>query len=191
MRQRNRMAWLAVATAGLLAVLAGACAGEDPNQAKVASIGGTTTTTGGNGGSAGDRNPEEQALAFARCMRAHGVDVPDPKFGGDGKVEFGMRGKVDAPKFKAAESACQKQVGGPFGAGKGQADPKMQEAMLEFARCMRQHGVAKFPDPQPGGGLLIRAGSGLDPQSPTFKAAEKACSQLLPRVDRSTGRSGR
>ena len=27
---------------------------------------------------------QEQALAFAQCMREHGIDMPDPQFGNDG-----------------------------------------------------------------------------------------------------------
>jgi len=38
---------------------------------------------------------------------------------------------------------------------------------LAFARCMRAHGVPKFPDP----GGPIGPGSGFDPGSPRFQAA--------------------
>ncbi|MGH2892704.1 MAG: hypothetical protein ACRDPM_05470 [Solirubrobacteraceae bacterium] len=51
---------------------------------------------------------------------------------------------------------------------------------LKFANCMRANGVPKFPDPSSGGGLHIAPGSGLDPQSPAFQAAQKACGKLLP-----------
>ena len=34
----------------------------------------------------------EAALKHARCMREHGVDVPDPKFGPGGAVTMEMRG---------------------------------------------------------------------------------------------------
>jgi hypothetical protein len=183
MRERIRMACLAVAVVGLLAAGAGACAGRGGEGAKVASVGGaTTTTTGSNGGSANrGGNAGEQALRFAKCMREHGVDMPDPKVGANGTVEFGIRGNPDDPKFKEAQKACQETVGGPFGNGDGPADPKFQEAALRFAKCMREHGISKFPDPQPNGGLLLRSDSGIDPSSPTFKAAQKACEQLLPR----------
>jgi hypothetical protein len=45
---------------------------------------------------------------------------------------------------------------------------------------MRSHGVPNFPDPSPGGGLLIPSGSGIDPQSPAFQDAQKACGALAP-----------
>jgi hypothetical protein len=51
-----------------------------------------------------------------------------------------------------------------------------------FSACMRSHGVPKFPDPQPDGSLLLRAGpgTGLDPESPQFKAAGRACRKFQP-----------
>jgi hypothetical protein len=47
---------------------------------------------------------------------------------------------------------------------------------------MRSHGVTKFPDPQTqgSGGVLMKIGPGLDPGSPQFQAAQKACRKLLP-----------
>lgn len=51
---------------------------------------------------------------------------------------------------------------------------------LAFAQCMRQHGVTNFPDPGSGGNLKITGGNGLDPNSPTFQAAQTACQSLLP-----------
>jgi hypothetical protein len=183
MRDRIRTACLAVAAVGLLAVGMGACAGRGGDGAKVASVGGATTTTGNNGGSANNsRDPAQRALNFAKCMREHGVDVPDPKVGANGTVEFGIKGDPNDPKFKEASKTCQEKTGGPLGNGNGPADPKFQEAALKFARCMREHGITKFPDPQTGGGLLIGPDSGVDPSSPTFKAAQKACEQLLPKV---------
>jgi hypothetical protein len=71
--------------------------------------------------------------------------------------------------------------GGP---GSSAADMAKMEA---YAVCMRSHGVAAFPDPTPGpngqgGGFQIRSGpgGGLDPNSPTFQAAQHACQSLLP-----------
>jgi|SRR5262245_32335242 len=55
-----------------------------------------------NGGQAQRPSPQQQ-LAFARCMRQHGINMPDPT--PDGRVD--MRAiDPDDPKFKAAERAC-------------------------------------------------------------------------------------
>jgi hypothetical protein len=52
--------------------------------------------------------------------------------------------------------------------------------MLKYARCMRSHGVSKFPDPKPGGALVIGSKVGVDPNTPQFKAAQQACQKLVP-----------
>ncbi|HEY1567324.1 MAG TPA: hypothetical protein VGF68_09910 [Solirubrobacteraceae bacterium] len=51
---------------------------------------------------------------------------------------------------------------------------------LKLAGCMRAHGVPNFPDPSSSGGINIQQGSGIDPQSPAFQAAMKACRKVLP-----------
>jgi hypothetical protein len=60
---------------------------------------------------------QEAALAHARCMGEHGVDIPDPTFGEDGRAEIrinrrdGASGpKPDDPKWKAAEEACRDRL---------------------------------------------------------------------------------
>ena len=51
---------------------------------------------------------------------------------------------------------------------------------IKFADCMRSHAVPNFPDPSAGGGIQIPAGSGINPFSPAFKAAQTACAKRLP-----------
>jgi hypothetical protein len=52
---------------------------------------------------------------------------------------------------------------------------------IKFADCMRSHGVPNFPDPSTsGGGFTIKIGSGINPASPSFRAAQIACRKLLP-----------
>ena len=51
---------------------------------------------------------------------------------------------------------------------------------LEFATCMRAHGVPSFPDPSGGGGGVDLAGTGINPQSPAFKSARQACARFAP-----------
>lgn len=51
---------------------------------------------------------------------------------------------------------------------------------LEFSNCMRSHGVPSFPDPDANGNIAVTPGSGLDPQSPSFEAAQKACGKYMP-----------
>jgi hypothetical protein len=86
-------------------------------------------------------------------------------------------------------TACAGGSNGPGVAGQGSsttpsASPSVDrmDAALAYAKCMREHGISDFPDPQPGGGIAIQAGPGsdLDPDNPQFKAADEACRSLLP-----------
>jgi hypothetical protein len=155
------------------------------------------------GGSATGASRQDKAFAgalkFSQCMREHGIDMPDPQRVGKGRIKL-AGGKVNPndPKTKAAQSACRKYM--EIGGGEA-VDPakraKLQEAALKFARCMREHGV-NIPDPQlsgnggftfqagPGGargpqgsGSAHKGGLGANPDSPKFKAADKACSHYL------------
>jgi hypothetical protein len=48
-------------------------------------------------------------------------------------------------------------------------------ADVEFADCMRAHGVSDFPDPLPGGGFP----TGAIPPTPVARTATKACASIL------------
>jgi len=56
---------------------------------------------------------QDQALAFARCMRENGVDLPDPSFGEGGTMEQRLEGGVspDGPKFQDASKKCEPLLG--------------------------------------------------------------------------------
>jgi len=120
-------------------------------------------------------------LAYSRCMRAHGItDFPDPDSNGNLGLNAGPGSGLDpnSPQFKAADQACKHLMPAP---NLGQA-AKDRPALLRYARCMRAHGMPDFPDPDPGGGLQIKAsrGSDLDPNSPLYKAADQACKHYMP-----------
>ena len=101
----------------------------------------------------GDVDPEDAMVDFARCMREHGVDLPDPQMSGGGAggggVMIEIGDDIDPEEMEAAQEACQPLMADAIG-GFEPPDPeeleRMQEQMLEFAKCMREHGV-DFPDP--------------------------------------------
>jgi hypothetical protein len=45
---------------------------------------------------------------------------------------------------------------------------------------MRANGIPKFPDPDKDGGISISSDMGFDPNSTTFKNAQKACQKYMP-----------
>jgi hypothetical protein len=64
--------------------------------------------------------------------------------------------------------------------GKSNDGGARASAAIKFSECMRTHGVPNFPDPSPGGGIQLSSGSGVNPSSPSFQGAQKACGSLLP-----------
>lgn len=71
--------------------------------------------------------------------------------------------------------------GGSVASGGTATSPRAAAAQfLQFAKCMRAHGVPNFPDPSSSGGIEITPNSGLKPGSPAFQAAQKICRTKLP-----------
>jgi hypothetical protein len=138
----------------------------------------------GGGGNSPNAAASDQANAvkFSQCMRQHGIsDFPDPDSQGRMQIKVGPGSDLDPnkPQFKAAQKACakyQERAGGHFDKAQEQ---RMQQAALNFARCMRAHGV-NFPDPQFSGGKVTMGGPGLNPNDPNMRAANQACQKLMP-----------
>jgi hypothetical protein len=120
----------------------------------------------------------QQALAYAQCIRAHGVpSYPDPNSKGQFVIQNGSNNptaNVSLSVLNAAAKACQKLV--PASMVKppaGQGSTGDQTAELRWAACMRSHGEPGFPDPASDGSFTLPAG--MDAESPQFQAALKAC----------------
>jgi hypothetical protein len=158
----------------------------------LAACGSSRPNTGGSTSSQGSSTADAaKALGFARCMRSHGVaNFPDPSGGGlqiqvqKTPNSTSVNGvEVSGPVFQSAMRACHAYLpnGGHPSAGQT-AEAKARA--LAMSRCMRSHGVPNFPDPQfqsgPGGGVGIRlSGPGINPNSPAFQAAQKACGSIF------------
>jgi hypothetical protein len=123
-------------------------------------------------------------------MRAHGVpNFPDPKKGPYGEgltVLFPpnssavMIGGIpfSGPAFQAATKACKF-----FGGGhRSPPVPEQQKrTLLAFAKCMRQHGLTAYSDPQfPPGGGIFGGGDNYNQNSPAFKGAASICNHATP-----------
>jgi len=123
------------------------------------------------------------ALAFSECMRSHGVpNFPDPNAQG---VIQGSGINPSSSSFQAANKDCRHLL--PNGGVPTPAEQaKALAQALKMSQCMRSHGITDFPDPQTGagGGIQISLhstpGSDLNPNSPKFQAAQKACPSFRP-----------
>jgi hypothetical protein len=157
----------------------------------LAACGSSKPSSGATTASGSDPAAASKALAFAKCMRTHGVsNFPDPS---GGKLDLQIQRtpnstsvngtEVNGPAFQSAMQACRSDL--PNG-GKPTAvqTAKAKAQALAMSRCMRTHGVPNFPDPQfqsgPNGGLGVKiSGAGIDPSSPAFQAAQKACGSIF------------
>ncbi len=127
-----------------------------------------------------DASAEEQALAFAQCMRDNGIDFPDPTVNADGSPSFegafgrSQEGGFDPgdTSFRDAMDSCDSLMQGIVmangrGGPGGNFDPEaIQEAMLPYTECLREQGldvgdltmqrpddtVRTIPDVAPSGG---------------------------------------
>ena len=179
----------------LLATMFAACSGAAATPSGVATLDDPAATASPNasaspGGSAApdaSSDPEAAMLAFARCMREHGVDMPDPVVGANGgtSVTIGGNGtKGPDPKvMQAANEACKALMPKDFGPGGGELTAEQKDAMLDFAKCMRDHGVEMADPDFSSGGFSIQIDgsgkSGPSPDDPAFKAADEACRSIM------------
>lgn len=157
---------------------------------KAASGNGVASANGGKGHSASPsaspsrRDTQEAMLKFAQCMREHGINMADPQVqssgssSGPGSVRVLAAPGSDPAKAKAAQDACKQYM--PNGGEAPKPDAQALEQLRKLAKCMREHGLPNFPDPDPNGGLMLNKDSGITPDDPKFKAAQEACKQFQP-----------
>jgi hypothetical protein len=137
----------------------------------------------------------QKALAYSRCMRAHGVlKFPDPSSSGAiPKVGLQQLG-VSSTVFQAAQKACQHLL--PNGGQSSQAwDQMALNALWNFAQCVRAHGVPNWPDPlaesdpgQPGTpGFPRNLPPGINTNSPVVENAMHTCQHLLTGIGYGSG----
>jgi hypothetical protein len=125
-------------------------------------------------------DPFEAALAYAQCIRENGYpEWPDPNADGQFMMRRDQGMSMNDPRRMAAMEACQDQrPPGNYGAGPGGMVQGFagEEALLDFALCMRDNGVPGFPDPGASGGrMVIGPESGINPFDPTFQEAMTIC----------------
>lgn len=170
----------------VLVALAG-CGGSDSPSSSVAHLGTHTSTSSPAAASSADSeaSPGSQAVAYAACLRAHGVaNFPDPQVSRHGS-EVSVRMAVPAgvggnPQFAGAQRACRKLLPGGGPGSQPVLSAAEQAQYLKAAACIRAHGVPSFPDPTFSGGGVHIQHQGLNESSPAFVAAVRACESLIP-----------
>jgi hypothetical protein len=185
--RRRAVAGATMAAAGLLALL-GACGSGDDDTASsdVASLddgGSPSDSTAEDTATDGSGSPEDRGeamLEYTQCMRDHGVDMEDPQFDSESGEIVLESTPENEDEIEAAQEACQPTLEDAM--GDIEVDPEqvaeMREQALEWAQCMRDHGV-DVPNPQfEDDGRYIIQEEGPDGnfrQDPDFLPAQEAC----------------
>lgn len=121
----------------------------------------------------------QQALDYAKCMRANGVpDFPDPQQQGGG-VRQDVGKDLNKPDLTKAEEACRdKMPQGDAGADGGAVDAAK---LVEWTKCMRAK-LPNFPDPEVTGNTikLTLSGTGIKVESAEFENTRRACESHFP-----------
>ena len=135
------------------------------------------------GSPSGHATQQDGAVAFASCMRSHGVqNWPDPSSGGvfDKSKLTSQQLGASTSRVQAAQRGCQHLLP-TSGSRPSPAQVQQVKAQaLDFSRCVRGHGVPTFPDPDGTGRIPDPASAGIDQGSPKFQAANQACRRYRP-----------
>lgn len=161
-------------------VLAGC--GDKPKTPGVAGLGSTPPATAQLPSGGLPANFMSKLLAYAKCMRAHGIsDFPDPTPGPGGQgggfrisATSGSDLDPNNAEYKAANRACQSRL--PFGGSPPPVTGAQLVAENKLSACMRTHGFPSFPDPNGQGVLVLR---NIDVGSEQFQSAMRTCRALV------------
>ena len=135
----------------------------------------SSSSTGSEATAAQIRHAERDAVSFADCMRSHGVsNFPDSPYQ---QKHLLSSSSAQAPSIQSAVAACSHLL--PHG-GQSQSPARSHgqiAAMVAFARCLRSHGFANFPDPTSNGDVThqMLATAGINLQQPALVQSADAC----------------
>jgi len=169
-----------------VAVLVVACSSAAAGP-QVASLGGHHGSAAGPPGLTTAQSDQDM-LNFTRCMRAHGVNMPDPRhIPGHTGLSLQFPNATPAPNTRAATAACshfiQPIIQAKQAAAAAAMSPARLAALTSYARCMRAHDIPML-DPTSFGALNLGRVPGISGDfgrySPQFRAADTACRHLLP-----------
>ena len=169
--------WAAAAMA--LGVTVAGCSGG--TTVPTAGLQSTTTPARAGGSHLSGATALAEAVAYSQCIRSHGVaNFPDPvqtPSGGYGYRTVGI--DPNSASFQGALQAC-KALPSPWNSTGQQLSPAQQQAWLNWAQCIRAHGLPDFPDPTFSGSEVHDSGVGQS--SPQLQQAMDACKSQRPSV---------
>lgn len=158
----------------------------------IAACGGSSSS-----GTAGASSPGASTIAkdvaYADCMRAHGVDITVNSSGDFSESSSSTSSGTPPQTTQAAQDACQHLLPGGGQSSQARQLSHLEQA-LKYAQCMRAHGVPNFPDPVSDGNGVYSfgapqaapsngagtGGGGINPNSAAYQKASQACQPIMP-----------
>lgn len=151
----------------VLVAVTGCAKGEASDGNGVASVQGTAAPT-----ATPNVSVVERGRQHAQCMRSHGVPEADPQINADGSVRTGGgydKRTLDDNVLAKAIEACKQyervmspdELAGKLAGGR------------ELAKCMRDHGVEGYPDPDPND--ITKSVPDAVRDDPQYDQAKEAC----------------
>jgi len=184
-RERRRRAAVVALLVGALGALASACASGSSGRSVASLPGHTASASAAATGMPSEAQFDQDAVHYARCLRAHGIAEPDPA-PRPGHSGLSFQVPQATPANRAALAACNHFVAKIFAAKQAGAQRELARwlpALVRYATCMRSHDIPML-DPGPQGELNLGQVPGVTSDfgrySPQFRAADHACRHLLP-----------
>jgi hypothetical protein len=180
---------VAVAVLAGAAVLATGCS-SGPGGTPVASLSGHAVASSPQ--ALTEAQSDQNMISFTRCMRGHGVQMPDPfhRPGHAGlSIDMPSRGPATNGAYAVCNHYIQANITAKQAGAAAQAAPHLA-ALTRYAQCMRSHDIPML-DPTQLGELNLGHVPGITSDfgrySPQFRAADAACRHFLPAGVRDDG----
>jgi hypothetical protein len=180
--QLGRRVAAAVALLAPITLLLGACTATSSG-APVARLSTATTARSDASNSPAASADNTGTLAFARCMRAHGLpNWPDPETNGKfDKAKLRATGYTLAQTNAVEDGPCKDLLPSASPTPTPTISVQQQQDYIDAVACMRSHGITNFPDHTfSGGHVTLSPPPGLDTTSTPFTQAEHICQRLIP-----------
>lgn len=183
---RTNRVLLAAAAAGVALALTGCGGGGDEAGRIPTAVEGTASAGTGENTTSGSGKDEVTAYvdaqrAWVKCLRANGIDAPDPDE--NGQVDLGdARPLKTDPTSRAALEKCGKDKAAVPEEIERRLAPKLTPEQIrkqvEFADCMQKNGAPDFPDPEPDG-HAYGDDQQWDATTAAAKQASRTCAPII------------